>query len=131
MILISKTDLISSAEREELTAILRGLNTEAEILPIVMGQAPLTKILNTGRFDFDRAAQAPGWLKELRGERVPETENMASPRPLTRRAGRSTPSVSSPSSTASGSMVACCVPKAISGWPANTRKPAAGRRPVA
>ena len=74
VILISKTDLISSAEREELTAILRGLNTEAEIVPMVMGQAPLAKILNTGRFDFDRAAQAPGWLKELRGEHVPETE---------------------------------------------------------
>lgn len=74
VILISKTDLISSAEREELTAILRGLNTEAEILPMAMGQAPLAKILNTGRFDFERAAQAPGWLKELRGEHVPETE---------------------------------------------------------
>ncbi|WJN61719.1 zinc metallochaperone GTPase ZigA [Pseudomonas sp. SO81] len=74
VILISKTDLISGAEREELTAILRGLNTEAEILPMVMGQVSLAKILNTGRFDFDRAAQAPGWLKELRGEHVPETE---------------------------------------------------------
>ncbi|UUY09512.1 zinc metallochaperone GTPase ZigA [Pseudomonas sp. J452] len=74
VILISKTDLISRTEREELIAILRGLNTEAEILPMVMGQAPLATILNTGRFDFDRAAQAPGWLKELRGEHVPETE---------------------------------------------------------
>ncbi len=74
VILISKTDLISSTEREELTAILRGLNTEAEIVPMVMGQAPLAKILNTGRFDFERAAQEPGWLKELRGEHVPETE---------------------------------------------------------
>ncbi|MEO4049143.1 zinc metallochaperone GTPase ZigA [Pseudomonas sp. CAU 1711] len=74
VILISKTDLISSAEREELTAILRGLNTEAEIVPMVMGQVPLKQIINTGRFDFDRAAQAPGWLKEMRGEHVPETE---------------------------------------------------------
>lgn len=74
VILISKTDLISSAEREELTAILRGLNTEAQILPMVMGQVPLKQILDTGRFDFERAARAPGWLKELRGEHVPETE---------------------------------------------------------
>jgi len=74
VILISKIDLISSAEREELMAILRGLNTHAEILPISMGQVPLGKILDTGRFDFERAAQAPGWLKELRGEHVPESE---------------------------------------------------------
>ncbi|MBO3277371.1 zinc metallochaperone GTPase ZigA [Pseudomonas schmalbachii] len=74
VILISKIDLISSAEREELTAILRGLNAEAEIQPISMGRVPLEKILDTGRFDFERAAQAPGWLRELRGEHVPETE---------------------------------------------------------
>ncbi|MCY1173255.1 putative metal chaperone YciC [compost metagenome] len=74
VILISKIDLISRAEREELTAILRGLNAEAEILPMSMGQVPLDKILDTGRFDFERAAEAPGWLKELRGEHVPETE---------------------------------------------------------
>jgi G3E family GTPase len=30
--------------------------------------------MNTGRFDFNEAADAPGWLKELRGEHVPETE---------------------------------------------------------
>jgi len=74
VILISKIDLISSVEREELTAILGRLNTQAEILPISMGRVPLAKILDTGRFDFERAAQAPGWLKEMRGEHVPETE---------------------------------------------------------
>jgi len=74
VILISKIDLISSSEREELTAILRGLNTHAEIMPMSMGQVPLGNILDTGRFDFERAAQAPGWLKELRGEHVPESE---------------------------------------------------------
>ncbi|SEK24051.1 GTPase, G3E family [Atopomonas hussainii] len=74
VLLISKIDLISQAEREELSAILRRLNTHAEIVPMVMGQAPLKQILNTGRFDFERAAAAPGWLKEIRGEHVPESE---------------------------------------------------------
>ncbi|NWA27426.1 GTP-binding protein [Pseudomonas gingeri] len=74
VILISKIDLISSHEREELVAILERLNSQAEIIPMVMGEIPLAKILNTGRFDFERAAQAPGWLQELRGEHVPETE---------------------------------------------------------
>jgi G3E family GTPase len=74
VILISKIDLISSVERQELTAILGRLNTQAEILPMSMGSVPLAKILDTGRFDFDRAAEAPGWLKEMRGEHVPETQ---------------------------------------------------------
>ncbi|WP_374441360.1 zinc metallochaperone GTPase ZigA [Pseudomonas panipatensis] len=74
VILLSKVDLISSADREELLAILRRLNPAAEIAPMVMGRVPLARILDTGRFDFERAAQAPGWLKELRGEHVPETE---------------------------------------------------------
>ena len=74
VILISKIDLISRAEREELVAIVQRLNTHAQILPMSMGQVPLGKILDTGLFDFERAAQAPGWLQELRGEHVPETE---------------------------------------------------------
>ncbi len=74
VLLISKIDLISRAEREELSAILRRLNTRARIVPMSMGAVPLGAILNTGLFDFERAAESPGWLKELRGEHVPETE---------------------------------------------------------
>ena len=73
VLLVSKIDLVSSSEREELMAILRRLNTHAEIRPMSMGNVPLNSILNTGRFDFERAAQAPGWLKEMRGEHIPET----------------------------------------------------------
>lgn len=74
VILISKIDLIGSVEREELAAILRGLNTHAEIVPMSMGAVDLPRILNTGRFDFARAAAAPGWLREMRGEHVPESQ---------------------------------------------------------
>lgn len=74
VLLLSKIDLVSQAEREELSAILRSLNRRAQIIPMVMGQVPLARILDTGLFDFDQAAQAPGWLKELRGEHTPETE---------------------------------------------------------
>ncbi|WP_093415441.1 MULTISPECIES: zinc metallochaperone GTPase ZigA [unclassified Pseudomonas] len=73
VLLISKIDLISRAEREELIAILKRLNAQAHIIPMVMGEVPLKAILNTARFDFEKAAQAPGWLQTLRGEHVPET----------------------------------------------------------
>ena len=74
VILISKIDLISSDERENLTAILKNLNPDAEIIPMVMGSVPIAKILNTHKFDFEKAEQAAGWLQELRGTHKPETE---------------------------------------------------------
>jgi len=74
VILISKTDLATSFEVERLTAILKTLNTHAKILPIAQGQINIDEVLSTGLFDFERAQQAPGWLKEMRGEHVPETE---------------------------------------------------------
>jgi len=74
VILISKTDLIDASELERLTAILKTLNTIARILPIEQGQVDIDQILDTRLFDFERAQQAPGWLKEMRGEHVPETQ---------------------------------------------------------
>lgn len=74
LLLISKTDLISAEQLCELTAVLRSLNATAEIIAMVNGQVPLEKLLNTHKFDFDKVQLAPGWLKELRGEHRPETE---------------------------------------------------------
>ncbi|CAH8242241.1 Putative metal chaperone YciC [Vibrio aestuarianus] len=74
VILISKTDLARAEEVERLKAILRTLNTHARIISIQNGQVDISDVLDTGLFNFERAQQAPGWLKELRGEHVPETE---------------------------------------------------------
>ena len=74
ILLISKTDLVSQADIDKLTAILKTLNTHAQIIPISNGNVKTDDILSTKLFDFDRAQQAPGWLKELRGEHIPETE---------------------------------------------------------
>lgn len=74
VILISKTDLVSEEDLNHLTGVLRSLNADADIIPIQKGAVPLNKVINTGRFSFERAQQSPGWLKELRGEHIPETE---------------------------------------------------------
>lgn len=74
VILISKTDLASKSDIDKLIAILKTLNTNAQIIPISEGQIDLDKVLNTGLFNFEEAQQAPGWLQEMRGEHVPETE---------------------------------------------------------
>ena len=74
VLLISKTDLVGSKEIEKLNAILRSLNTSAHIIPISNGALEIDSVLNTGLFDFEKAKLAPGWLKEMRGEHTPETE---------------------------------------------------------
>ncbi|WP_434952636.1 zinc metallochaperone GTPase ZigA [Shewanella sp. HL-SH4] len=74
VILISKTDLVESPELEKLTAILKALNTTAKIIPMSEGKIDTSLVLNTGLFNFEQAQLAPGWLKEMRGEHIPETE---------------------------------------------------------
>lgn len=74
VILISKTDLVAEGDIKKLASILKTLNTHARIIPITQGRVNIDDVLNTRLFDFDRAQQAPGWLKEMRGEHIPETE---------------------------------------------------------
>ena len=74
IILISKTDIAKKTDVDKLISILKTLNTSAEIIPISNGDIDAGKILNTGLFDFEQAQQSPGWLKEMRGEHIPETE---------------------------------------------------------
>ena len=74
LILISKTDLASASDIDRLTAILKTLNTHAKIYPIANGKVDINEVLNTGLFNFQRAQQASGWLKEMRGEHLPETQ---------------------------------------------------------
>lgn len=74
ILLISKTDLVEASEVSRLKAILKTLNTHAQIIPISLGKIDIDKVINTNLFDFERAEKAPGWLKEMQGEHVPETE---------------------------------------------------------
>jgi len=74
LILISKTDLASASDIDRLTAILKTLNTHAKIYPIANGKVDINEVLNTGLFNFERAQQAPSWMKEMRGEHLPETQ---------------------------------------------------------
>ena len=74
VILISKIDLVDQSDLHNLKGILRSLNTTAKIIPITKGQVEIDDVLNTGLFNFDKAQEAPGWLKEMRGDHTPETE---------------------------------------------------------
>lgn len=74
VLVVNKTDLIDADDQRTLYTMLRSLNPRAHIVFSQFGQVSLSDVLETHRFDFDAAAQAPGWLQELRGEHQPETE---------------------------------------------------------
>lgn len=74
VIVLNKTDLISFDELGRLKSLLRQLNQRAEIIPAERGNVPLSSILNTGRFNFDEAADSDQWLAVPRGHEQPETE---------------------------------------------------------
>ena len=74
VLVLSKTDLVSEQDVERLEGMLRHLNPDARIVRAREGVVPLDVIFDTGLFDFDKASAAPGWLKEMRGEHIPETE---------------------------------------------------------
>jgi G3E family GTPase len=74
VIIINKTDLAASEDVAYLENVIRRLNPRAKLLRSSYGRVPLQEILNTGSFDFEAASENPGWLKELRGEHVPESD---------------------------------------------------------
>jgi len=74
VIVLNKTDLVSSEDLNALEGMLQALNPRARIARGTFGQVALDQLLNTHLFDFEAASNAPGWLATLRGEHVPESE---------------------------------------------------------
>jgi G3E family GTPase len=73
-IVVNKADLVTPEEMGRLAALLATFNPTAEILSTAHGHVPLSKVLNTGRFDMERAQNAAGWQKAMSGEHLPESE---------------------------------------------------------
>ncbi|MBF8173796.1 GTP-binding protein [Streptomyces olivaceus] len=74
VIVLNKLDLVDAASAERLRATLARLNPAARVVTAVRGRVPVGEVMGTGRFDLERAQQAPGWVRELNGDHVPETE---------------------------------------------------------
>ncbi|MCB9764790.1 MAG: GTP-binding protein [Alphaproteobacteria bacterium] len=74
VLVINKLDQVSEAELGRLRGVLAALNPGAVLVEATWGRAPLSAVLGTQRFDMERAAASPGWLRELEGGHVPESE---------------------------------------------------------
>ncbi|MFK2824501.1 GTP-binding protein [Bacillus sp. B190/17] len=74
VILLNKIDLVQEEDVLELKAVLQQLNPEARIVLTDHSKLSLDEVLDTHLFDFDKASQGAGWIKELNNEHTPETE---------------------------------------------------------
>lgn len=76
VIVLNKVSSASTRERDEARAIIAALNPDARVIETDYAAVDPRDILDTGRFDFERAQTHPLWFKELHGfaDHVPETE---------------------------------------------------------
>ncbi|PLZ02016.1 cobalamin biosynthesis protein CobW [Burkholderia sp. WAC0059] len=65
VLVVNKADLVGADELARLQHILARLNPRAVQIVSRFGTVPPGELINTGRFDFDAAASAPGWLASL------------------------------------------------------------------
>jgi G3E family GTPase len=76
VVVLNKISDATPAQRDSARKIVRALNPEADLIEADFSAVPHQRILDTGRFDFEKAQQHPLWFKELYGfaEHTPETE---------------------------------------------------------
>ncbi|MBU5853030.1 GTP-binding protein, partial [Vibrio cholerae O1] len=65
VLIINKIDLISEEELAKLEKVLSALQPIAKIIKTTNSEVDLKEVLNTQRFDFEKASESAGWIKEL------------------------------------------------------------------
>ncbi len=76
VIVLNKIETCSATERKDLRALIRSLNSDAELIEATFGKLPLLSILGTNRFSMEKASRHSLWFKELNEfkDHVPETD---------------------------------------------------------
>lgn len=74
VLVLNKIDLVAEDNRKELKAVLQQLNPHARVIETAFSNVAVEALLDTHSFDFEKASQGAGWIKELNNEHVPETE---------------------------------------------------------
>ncbi|MCI2898962.1 GTP-binding protein [Staphylococcus hominis] len=78
VLVLNKTDLVTNEALDKLEHILRTLQPDAKMIKTTQSQVDINDVLDTGRFDFEKASNSAGWIKELteggHEAHTPETE---------------------------------------------------------
>ncbi|WP_397381878.1 zinc metallochaperone GTPase ZigA [Prosthecobacter sp.] len=73
VILINKTDVVSTEELGDIRGVIQALNPKAKVYETRQSEVPLNAVLSTGLYAQAESEQAEGWLDSLNGH-TPETE---------------------------------------------------------
>ena len=74
VILVNKIDLVSEEDKRDLLGTVKALNPNAHIIETERSRVPLESVLNTKRFDMEKAQTSARWIQELQEEHTPETD---------------------------------------------------------
>ncbi len=76
VVIVNKISDVDAEQRDLVMKVVRGLNPDAHVLTTDFASVDLDEVLDTGRFDHEKAEMHPLWAKELYGfkDHVPETE---------------------------------------------------------
>ena len=65
LILLNKADEVSKEDLEHIRAIIRAIQPKADIVPCNYCDVPLSRMLETGAFDFDTVATSATWIRKV------------------------------------------------------------------
>ena len=76
VVIVNKISDVTPDQRDLVLKVVRGLNPDARVIETDWARVQLSDVLDTGRFDPEKAEMHPLWAKELYGfkDHVPETE---------------------------------------------------------
>lgn len=66
-ILLNKVSEVTAEEAERIRAVIRALQPKARIIDCDYCDVPLSRLLNTGEFDFEAVATSAAWVQHLEG----------------------------------------------------------------
>ena len=73
-IVLNKVDQISDEDKAKVLKVIKTLQPEAKIIEATFGDVPVSDILSTESFDYEKILNSPGWLKAMEGEEENEEE---------------------------------------------------------
>lgn len=67
-LVINKIDLVSEDDRKKVREVVEALHPGVKVIETSMGSVPVSQILSTSSFDFDRVFEEAGWCRALSAE---------------------------------------------------------------